>query len=324
MNRLNSVMNGLRKHVMEIILILVMIGIAVLADGFLSSGNLLNVMRNMSIKGVIAFGMTMVIICGEIDLSISSTVALSGIIVAKVAKAFADAGQAATSGVWLGILLALLVAALAGSVNGIFRTKFRIPTFIVTLAMMYILYGISAIITGGFPIIGFPEWYNEIGSGELAFIPIPAIILLVVFAISYVVMNKMKFGRAIYAVGGNAESARLAGISVSRVKISVMVICQITAALAGIMTASQSMSANFSFGKGWEMDVIASVIIGGTSMNGGIGKVWGTFLGLVFLGILNNGMTLLNVNDYVQYVVKGCLILFAVLVNNLQHRSQEG
>lgn len=311
-----------RKYIMELILLVTVIGIALIAEGFMTPGNLFNVMRNMSLKGVIAFGMTMVIIAGEIDLSISSTVALSGILVAKLSKHFIQQGLPSGLAVAIGVAAALLVAALAGTINGVFRTRFNIPSFIVTLAMMNILYGVAAIVTGGFPIIGFPEWFDELGSGELAYMPVPALILLLFFALATLLMNYMKFGRSVYAVGGNAESARLSGINVGRVKIIVMIICQISAAVAGFMTASQSMSASFSFGKGWEMDVIASVIIGGASLNGGLGKVWGTFLGLVFLGVLNNGMTLMNVNEYVQYVVKGGLILFAVLINNIQTKAK--
>lgn len=311
-----------RKYIMELILLVTVIGIALIAEGFMTPGNLFNVMRNMSLKGVIAFGMTMVIIAGEIDLSISSTVALSGILVAKLSKHFIQQGLPSGLAVAIGVAAALLVAALAGTINGVFRTRFNIPSFIVTLAMMNILYGVAAIVTGGFPIIGFPEWFDELGSGELAYMPVPALILLLFFALATLLMNYMKFGRSVYAVGGNAESARLSGINVGRVKIIVMIICQVSAAVAGFMTASQSMSASFSFGKGWEMDVIASVIIGGASLNGGLGKVWGTFLGLVFLGVLNNGMTLMNVNEYVQYVVKGGLILFAVLINNIQTKAK--
>jgi len=304
---------------MEIILIIISIFIAFSAPGFLTAANLLNILRNTSLKGVIAFGMTMVIICGEIDLSISSTVAMSGIITALVSGKLDAAGILPMDyGVLLGMAIAMLVAALVGTFNGWIRTKFNIPTFIITLAMMNVLYGLSAILSKGFPVTTLPAWFSVLGAGQIAGIPVPAIILIIVFAITHVVMQYTKFGRSVYAAGGNPESARLSGVNVKRVKIIVMIAVQVLAALGGIMCASQVMSGAHNFGKGWEMDVIASVIIGGASMNGGIGKVRGTFIGLIFLGVLMNGMTLLNINEYVQYVVRGGLILIAVLVNTLQ------
>ncbi len=304
---------------MEIILIIISIFIAFSAPGFLTAANLLNILRNTSLKGVIAFGMTMVIICGEIDLSISSTVAMSGIITALVSGKLDAAGILPMDyGVLLGMAIAMLVAALVGTFNGWVRTKFNIPTFIITLAMMNVLYGLSAILSKGFPVTTLPAWFSVLGAGQIAGIPVPAIILIIVFAITHVVMQYTKFGRSVYAAGGNPESARLSGVNVKRVKIIVMIAVQVLAALGGIMCASQVMSGAHNFGKGWEMDVIASVIIGGASMNGGIGKVRGTFIGLIFLGVLMNGMTLLNINEYVQYVVRGGLILIAVLVNTLQ------
>ncbi len=307
------------KNVMLCILLIMVVVLSIVADGFLSIGNMLGILRSVAITGVIAFGMTMVIIAGEIDLSVGSTIGLSGVIVAKVAGALDAAGiMPLQYAAIVGMLAALLLAAVIGFLVGKIRTRFQIPTFIITLAMLNALYGTAAIISNGFPITTLPSWYGFIGAGMLGRIPVPALWLLLAFVVSLILMNYTRFGREIYAVGGNLESARLSGINVSRIKISVMVIVQVMAAFAGIILSSQVYSGSASFGRGYEMDVIAPVIIGGASLNGGIGKVSGTLIGIIFLGILLNGMTLLGVDDYVKYVVRGLVILLAVLVNAVQ------
>ncbi|SMB90898.1 ribose transport system permease protein [Thermanaeromonas toyohensis ToBE] len=320
--------NGIRmiinKYTLECILLVISIAIALMTPGFLTPSNLLNILRNISLQGVIAFGMTMVIIAGEIDLSIGSTVALTGVIIALTSGSLAKAGiMPMETGVIVGIVLAFVLAALIGLFNGWLLTTFKIPSFIITLAMLNALYGITAIISKGFPVTTLPRWYNMLGAGHIFSIPIPAIILVIVFIIISVIMNRTKFGRAVYAVGGNPEAARLSGINVRRVKITVMIAVQVLAALSGMLVSSQVMAGSSTFGRGWELNVIASVIIGGASLFGGIGKVWGTFIGLAFLGVLINGMTLLNINEYVQYVVRGLLILAAVLINTMQTQPKQ-
>lgn len=306
-------------HMMEVILLVICIVVAFLAPGFFTVPNLLGILRSASFKGVIAFGMTMVIICGEIDLSISSTVAISGIIAALVAGKLDAAGiMPLSAGIIPGMIAALVIAGFLGFFTGFIRTKYNIPTFIITLAMMNVIYGAAAVLSKGFPLTNIPFWYNVFGAGNVFGIPVPAIILIIVFIIVHIIMSYTTFGRSVYAAGGNPEAARLSGVNVKKVKILVMVAVQVLAALGGIMCSSQVMSAAHNFGKGWEMDVIASVIIGGTSMNGGIGKVKGTFVGIIFLGVLLNGMTLMNVNEYAQYIVRGGLILGAVLINTIQ------
>ncbi|MBP1964942.1 ABC transporter permease [Paenibacillus aceris] len=308
----------LNKHVLEIILLVIVIVMTFASSGFLTGENLLNILRNMALQGCIAFGMTIVIIAGEIDLSIGSTVALTGVIIGLTTGKLADAGMSMDVAVIVGILVSFIVAGLIGLFNGWILTKYKVPSFIITLAMLNVIYGIAAVISKGFPVTTLPSWYNVLGAGQIFSIPIPAIILLIVFAIIFVVMNYTTFGRSVYAVGGNPESARLSGIHVSRVKIICMVIVQLCSALSGVLVSSQVMSGSFNFGKGWEMIAISSVIIGGTSLFGGVGKVWGTFIGLIFLGVIINAMTLLNVNEYIQYIVRGLLILTAVLITTIQ------
>jgi ribose/xylose/arabinose/galactoside ABC-type transport system permease subunit len=310
----------LNKYMLEMILVLLIVFMAFTTRGFFTINNLLNVLRNVSLQGCIAFGMTMVIIAGEIDLSIGSTVALTGVIVGLTSGKMANAGiLPMEQAVVIGMVLGLLAAAAAGLFNGWLLTRFKMPSFIITLAMMNVLYGIAAIISRGFPVTTLPSWYSVFGAGRLFnVIPVPAVVLLMVFAVVFVLVGYTKFGRSIYAVGGNAEAARLSGINVRKVKMVAMMGVQVCAGISGILVSSQVMSGSSTFGRGWEMTAISSVIIGGASLQGGIGKVSRTLVGLIFLGVIINGMTLLNVNEYAQYVVRGLLILVAVLINTIQ------
>ncbi|MDL2294374.1 ABC transporter permease [Ruminococcaceae bacterium OttesenSCG-928-D13] len=318
-----SIGNIVKNYTLEIILVALAIILTFVTPHFLTLNNLMNILRNISLQGVVAFGMTIVIVCGELDLSLSSSIALTGVLIGLIGGKLDAAGiMPLQYGVLVGIAAAFVVCTCVGLINGWLITRFRIPAMIVTLAMQNILYGIAAIISNGFPVITFPAWYSFIGSGRIfGIVPVPVIILAVVFAITAFVLSYTKFGRATFACGGNAEAARLSGINVKRTKIISMVIVQLCCVVSGIMLSSQVMSGTFSFARGWEMNAISSVIIGGASIAGGIGKMRGTLLGIIFLGILLNGMTLLNVNDYIQYVVRGCLIIFAVLLSTLKNKK---
>ena len=306
--------------ILEIILVLLCVLLAFTASGFLTSDNLLNILRNVSMQGVIAFGMTMVIIAGEIDLSVGSAVAFSACLTAFLTQKFAGEWFSLPLPVAIGmaIAVALVVGFLLGVFTGLMRTRYQVPSFITTLALMTGLSGAAELITNGFPLTPFPNWYNFIGGGYLFGIPFPALLFLLTFIILQFLMNYTSFGRSVYAVGGNMEAARLSGINVNRVKMIVLGITAFLAALSGIMVSSEIMSGTATTAKGWELDVIAAVIIGGTSLMGGVGRVWGTMIGVVFLGVIMNGMTLLNVSEYWQHVVRGAIILVAVLLNLLQ------
>lgn len=309
----------LDKHILELILVAIFLVMVFSSKVFIRPANLFNILRNVSMTGIIAFGMSFVIISGEIDLSIGSMVGLSGVLTALTVERLSKAGMSMTSAVVLGMAFALILSAVVGFLTGLLLTRFKMPSFIITLGMLNILYGTASVISGGFPITKLPQWYNKIGAGMLFnVIPVPALILVCVYIVSFIVLNKTKFGRSVYAVGGNAESARLSGINVNKVKIIVMMIVQFCSALSGIILSSQVMSGTFSFGKGWEMTSISAVIIGGASLSGGKGTVWGTFLGLLFLGIIQNAMTLFGVDEYVQYIVQGGLIIGAVLINSIK------
>lgn len=308
-------------YVMEITLVFLVILLVYFAPGFASMGNFLNVLRTISTLGIIAFGMTAVIISGEIDLSVGSVVALAGCVVAWVCGALID-----TIGGPLAVTVGSIAALAAGIACGVFTGKvrqwFNVPTFITTLGLFTALRGVANLITGGFPLTNFPEWFGFIGSGNLLGIPVPVYVLILAFIAMHLLMQYTRFGRAVYAVGGNAKSARLSGIDVWGVKTISLAITGGLASLSGVIIASQIGSGTGTTATGMELDVIAATIIGGTSLMGGKGRIWGTLLGVLFLGCIANGMTLLNVSEYWQYVVRGGLILGAVLFNQISEKLE--
>jgi ribose/xylose/arabinose/galactoside ABC-type transport system permease subunit len=314
----------LLDHIIEVCLVILIIGLTFGANGFLTTSNWMNIFRSNSLKGVIAFGMTMVIIAGLIDLSIGSTVGLAGVIVALCCRELTARGMDLNVACIIGMTLSLLLAITVGWIQGFFQHKTGMPAFIVSLASLYALFGMAAILSGGYPIANqFPDWFNQLGMGRVGGqtgIPIPAIILVVSFLIVLFIMGYTTIGRSTYAVGGNPESARLSGINVGGTKIFVFISVQILAVISGFMTSGQVMAGTYSFGKGWELDVIAAVVVGGTSFTGGIGTVWGTLIGVIFMGVMTNGMTLLNFDIYVQYIVKAIIVFLAVLLSS--YRAQ--
>lgn len=321
----NKIKNILLDHIIEILLVLVVIIMTLVSPNFLTPANILNIFRNQAMKGVIAFGMTMVIISGQIDLSVGSQVALSGAIIARMCRDLPNAWGISTGlACIVGIVMAIVSAILVGAIHGYAQHKFKMPAFIITLASLNALYGLAGMICEGFPIANaFPKQFTFLGIGNLfGVIPIPAVVLIIVFLICFVVMRYTTTGRAIYAVGGNTEAARLSGIPVFRTKIIVFAAVQVMCVLAGMMHSAQVASGSFSFGKGWEVDVISAVVIGGTSMDGGIGKPWGTLMGVLFLGVITNAMTILNVDVYIQYVIKGLVMAFAVLLSTYQAKAK--
>ena len=311
-------------HIIEVCLILLVIGLTLGANRFFTWANWMNILRANSLKGVIAFGMTMVIISGLIDLSIGSTVGLSGVIVAMACRDLVAGGMDLNLACIIGMFACIVLAISIGWIHGFFQHKTGMPAFIVTLASLYALLGLAGRLSGGFPIPNqFPEWYNALGGGRIGGIdgiPIPTIILLVSFLIIWFIMKFTTTGRSTYAVGGNPESARLSGINVGKIKIIVFIIVQVMAVISGFMTSGQVMSGSFTFGRGWELDVIAAVVVGGTSFTGGVGKVWGTLVGVIFMGVISNGMTLLNFDIHTQYIVKAFIMFLAVLFSSYRAR----
>lgn len=315
----NAAMTLIKTYPMELILLVLIAVLVFTAPGFASMGNVLNVLRAGSMLGIIAFGMTAVIIAGEIDLSVGAGAALAGCIVAWFAGALAEP-LGPYGAALFGFAVAIAVGFGIGFSVGKFRQWFNVPSFICTLALFTALRGAANLITGGFPLSTFPQGFGFFGGGYLLGIPFPVYIFALTFAGMHFLMNYTRFGRAVYAVGGNMEAARLSGIDIWWVKSMTLGITGVMTALSGTLIASQIGAGTGTTATGMELDVIAAVIIGGTSLFGGKGRIWGTLIGVLFLGCISNGMTLLNVSEYWQYVVRGAIILGAVLLNQVLER----
>ncbi|MBO9629484.1 MAG: ABC transporter permease [Shinella sp.] len=315
----NAPLRFLKTYPMEIILAALVIFLIFVAPGFASTGNILNVLRTVAMLGIIAFGMTAVIISGEIDLSVGAGAALAGCIVAWFSESYSGVfGE--WGAVTVGFVAALLLSFSLGYLTGRFRQWFNVPTFITTLALFAALRGVANLITGGFPLSSFPVGFDFLGGGYLFGIPFPVFIFVLTFAGMHVLMKYTSFGREVYAVGGNMEAARLSGIDIWRVKAWTLGLTGALTAVSGTLIASQIGAGTGTTATGMELDVIAAVIIGGTSLFGGKGRIWGTLIGVLFLGCISNGMTLMNVSEYWQYVVRGGIILGAVLLNQVLER----
>lgn len=282
---------------------------------FMTSRNMFNVLRQISTNLYLACGMTMVIILGGIDLSVGSTIALSGCVAAAGVARYALPIPVA-------IILGLIVAVIIGIFNGAVISKTTIPPFIVTLATMNIARGLSYVYTGGSPVRVVSKEWQFIGAGYIGPFPTPVVILVVVLLVTGLLMNNTKFGRHMYAVGGNTQAANFSGISVAKIKFFVYAYTGLLAGLAGVVLASRMYSGQPTAGTGAEMDAIAAVVVGGTSMSGGSGKIGGTIIGALIIGFLNNGLNLMNVNSFWQYVVKGTVILLAVFIDFLRNKNK--
>lgn len=285
--------------------------LSVATPHFLTADNLLNVSLQASITAIIAAGMTFVILTGGIDLSVGSVVAFAGIASTGALKAAAGSPWALP----LAILAGLAVGALSGGAAGWLVTRFSVAPFVATLALMTIWRGLSFVVTEGRPIWDLPVGFAALGAERVAGLPIPSLVMLAVFGVSHFVLRETTFGRYVVATGGNPEAARLAGVRTAGVVGSVYVLCGLLSAAAGILLASRMNSGQPNAGLMYELDVIAAVVVGGTSLSGGRGSVAGTFLGTMLIAILRNGLNLLDVNSYVQQVVVGVVILLAVLLD---------
>lgn len=295
-----------------IALVLISAVLAALRPQFLSPGNLINVVRQISINGILAVGVTYVLLTGGVDLSLGSLLALAGV----VAACFAGPGDYP---VLVPVCLGVLAGASCGLANGVVVTRGRVAPFIVTLGMMTAARGVAYIISGGKPISGLSRAFTRIG-GDLAGVPIPTLILLVVTLLSVLFLRNIRLGRYVYAVGGNENAARASGLNVPAVKIFAYTICGSLAGLAGVVQASRVTAGLPHAGLGYELDAIAAVVIGGTSLSGGVGGVGGTILGALLMGVINNGLDLLNVSSYYQQIVKGLIIVGAVWLDRRGQR----
>ena len=281
---------------------------------FLTPKPMFNILRQNASNLFLATGMTMVIILGGIDLSVGSVIALSGVVAAGCVVNFGLSEA-------VGFIAAVAVGAAVGLFNGFIICKTDIPPFIVTLASMNITKGIALVLTGGAPIRCMTDAFKFPGAGYVGPVPTPVILMVVIFVIAALMINKTQLGRHIYAVGGNVQAAKFSGISVQKVKFIVYAYTGVMAGIAGVVIASRLYSGQPTAGDGAEMDAIASVVVGGTSMSGGSGRIGGTLIGVLIIGVLNNGLNLMGVDSNFQYIVKGLVILLAVYVDFLRNKK---
>ncbi len=285
-------------------LLLLIVVVGIVNPVFLNIDNIINILRQTAFTFIIGVAMTFVLIGGGLDLSVGSVLALGGVI----------SGLAMLAGVpvWLGVLLGILAGVVVGLFNGIVVARFEIPSLIVSLGMMYFARGVVQVLTRGNPVYPLPDEFNFLGQGFIWGIPVVVIVAAVLGVIGHIVLTQTAFGRAVYAVGGNSETARLSGINVKRVRTWVYVLCGGSAGLAGVLTAARLASALSNAGTGMELQVIAATIIGGTSMFGGSGSILGTLIGVGFMNVIANGMILMKISVYYQSMVIGALIILAV------------
>lgn len=280
------------------------IAISMATPAFLSKQNVLNLLRQSSIIGIISAGMTFVIISGNFDISVGAVAALSGVIVMRLATTGTN--------LFLAIIAAIVVCAIIGLVNGIMVAKINVPSLIATMAMVTIVRGILLMITGGYPITQTIPMLDSLGNGYFLGIPMPVIVFILVVIVSYIVLTQTKFGRNVYSIGGNQDASKLNGINVDNQKIKVFIINAVLAAIAGLVLTGRLGTASPVAGDSYDMDAIASVVIGGTSVSGGSGSVLKTIIGVLLMSVINNSFNLLGIDIFFQYIFKGLIILVAV------------
>lgn len=288
-----------------LIVVSVLMGFA--SANFFSVSNIMNVLRQVSVVGILGVGMTFVILTGGIDLSVGAVMALAGTIAAGLMVNMGLPGV-------VGILAALALGVAIGLFNGALVAWGRMPAIIVTLATMGMARGLGLIYSGGYPISGLPSWISWFGVGRVGIVPVPVILMLVIYAAAWILLQRTPFGRQVYAIGGNETAASLSGVKTRRIKLAVYGISGLTSALAAIILTGRLMSGQPNAGVGFELDAIAAVVLGGTAIAGGRGLILGTLIGAVLLGILNNGLNLMGINPYLQDVIKGAIILLAIYI----------
>ncbi|WP_100104468.1 ABC transporter permease subunit [Streptococcus pseudopneumoniae] len=296
-----------------IALIILMAVITIINSNFLTANNLLNLLLQVTSNALIAFGMTFVILTGGIDLSVGSILALSSAITAGLL----GSGMPVT----LAILISLILGCILGMMNGLLISYGKLAPFIVTLATMTIFRGATLVYTNGNPITkGLSDTFlfQFLGQGYIVGIPFPVIIMFIVFIVLYVLLHKTAFGKSVYAIGGNEKAAYISGVKLNKVKIIIYSISGIMASISGLIITSRLSSAQPTAGASYEMDAIAAVVLGGTSLSGGKGRILGTLIGALIIGVLNNGLNIIGVSAFWQQVVKGVVILIAVLIDRFK------
>ena len=305
--------SSIKSWGLAIALVLICLALSLAKPGFLTIPNLLNVMRQISINGILAVGVTYVILTGGVDLSLGSLVAVSGV----VAASLAHPNQHILA---LPVLMGVLTGTLGGAINGLVVTRGKVAPFIATHGMMTVARGLALVLSSGRPVSNLSAEFTRLG-GDLAGVPIPVIVLAAIACLSAVFLQNLRLGRYIYAVGGNEMAATASGINVAAVKMFSYGTCGALAGVAGVVLAARITTGQPNAGVGYELDAIAAVVIGGTSLSGGVGSIGGTILGALLIGVINNGLDLLNVTSYYQSIVKGVIIVGAVCLDQKQHKS---
>ncbi|TDL78336.1 ABC transporter permease [Palleronia sediminis] len=311
----------LQRYGIFLALVVVCLALTALNEFFLTPRNIVNVLRQTSINGILAIGLTFVILARGIDLSVGSVVALAGVIAASLATT--SSGAAVAGGpypVAVALAAGIAVGAACGAASGAVVARFNVPAFVATLGMLSAARGLTLLYSEGRPVPALTDEFRWIGTGDLFGVPMPVVLFIAVFLASWWVLGQTRFGRHVYAAGGNPHAATVSGINVRRIRFAVFVISGALAGLAGMILAARTGSALPQAGVAYELDAIAAVVIGGTSLAGGVGRVTGTVIGALLIGVVNNGLDLMGVESYYQLVIKGLLIVAAVMLD--QTRNQ--
>ncbi len=319
--RRDTMLAFLQKYGILIALVLVCVALTFLNEFFLTPRNIVNVLRQTSINGILAIGLTFVILARGIDLSVGSVVALAGVVAASLASTSSVA--MVPGGPYpfiLALLAGLLVGGACGAVSGAVVARFNVPAFVATLGMLSAARGLTLLYSEGRPVPALTPEFRWIGTGDIAGVPMPVIIFAVVFLAAWWTLSQTRFGRHIYAAGGNPHAAKVSGINVTRIRFLVFVISGALAGLAGMILAARTGSALPQAGVAYELDAIAAVVIGGTSLAGGVGLITGTLIGALLIGVVNNGLDLMGVESYYQLVIKGTLIVAAVMLDQTRNK----
>jgi inositol transport system permease protein len=310
-----------RKYAILLALIILMLVLSIMTDKFMTQDNLINILRQISVIAILAMAATFVIITGGIDLSCGSLLALCGVVFAMYARG-EESGADPIYPLIIPIVIAVVIGLTFGALNGVLVSVLKLAPFIVTLGTMTIARGTALLISNGRPISDMSGPWKDFGKNGVGIFPYLVIVMIVAFIITAIVLNKTKYGRYLYAIGGNEEAARASGIRTLWVKLSVYVLAGGLVAVAGILQATRMTVGQPNVGSGYELQAISAVVIGGTSLSGGTGAMWGTLVGAVIIGVLNNGLDLMGVSSFWQQIVSGIIIIAAVLLDIVNKKSK--
>lgn len=304
-----------RKYGMLAVLVLLIVYFSFGSKYFLTGDNIINVLRQSAVGGICAVGLTFVILTGGIDLSIGAVIGMTSVVTSISMSVWGLP-------VWISVIFGLLIGVIIGLINGVLVTYVNIPALIATLGVMTSVRGLCYIFTGGLPVYNFPPEFDVFGKGYLGFVPVPVVIMVVILAIGWYVLTKTRYGRYLYAIGGNAEAARLSGIRVNRNLVLTYMYAGLLSAIAGVVELSRLSSGQPSAGDGFEMTVITAVVLGGISVAGGEGKFFGVIIGVLVMGVLTNGLVMMNVYEFYQQLIKGLVLLIAVGFDQMSKKKK--